>query len=81
MKMEFETSEPVKYDLTEAHEVKLTLEKSITCDGVVYLRANGIAIMGFLDGEYCLYSSEHDAVLVKGLKFVDGKIKQSTHIF
>lgn len=58
-----------EYDVKPETVVKLTVDDSRK-DGRCYLRVNGKAIMGFQDGEYCLYTDAgHDKV--EGIKFDD----------
>lgn len=60
--------------------VKLTIDDS-SDNGIVFIRANGKTIMGFYEGEYCLYSDagHHD---IEGVKFDNSKfIKKHEHTF
>ncbi len=49
--------------------VKLTVDDTRK-DGRVFLKANGKTIMGFQDGEYCLYT-DAGYEKVAGLKFTE----------
>lgn len=58
------------FEITKETKVFLNLEKRKTGDGkMIYLTANGKAIMGFQHGKYRLYS---DADMVEGLKLEEG---------